>query len=161
FVASMVCHGELARDRPATRYLTQFYLLMSVGGVLGGVFNALVAPVVFSGIAEYPLVLVLACLLMPDLEAEKRTQPGPVRGIGAMGFYLGVGVALIVLAMGRTDLNFDGLAGRNGLWFLAALSAGGILVLASVWANRGERTARWLDLGLPLALGVMALGLDV
>ena len=161
FVASMVCHGELARDRPATRYLTQFYLLMSVGGVLGGVFNALVAPVSFLGIAEYPLVLVLACLLMPRLEAEKKSQPGLVAGVGAMGFYLGVGVALIILAMGRSDLNFHGLAGRNGLWLLAALVGTGIVAFAFVRAAPEERQARWLDLGLPLALGVMALGLDL
>src|SRR5258708_5666191 len=67
FVVSMVCHGELARDRPATRHLTSFYLSMSVGGVLGGLFNALIAPVIFNGIVEYPLALVLACLLMPTL----------------------------------------------------------------------------------------------
>ena len=68
FVASMVCHGELARDRPPTRHLTGFYLAMSVGGVLGGLFNALVAPLVFTGLTEYPLALILACLLQPPGE---------------------------------------------------------------------------------------------
>ncbi len=62
FVATMVCHGEMAQDRPPTNYLTEFYLWMSVGGVLGGIFNALIAPLVFSGVAEYPLTLVLVCL---------------------------------------------------------------------------------------------------
>ena len=61
----MVCHGELARDRPPTGQLTEFYLWMSLGGVLGGLFNALLAPLVFSSVVEYPLVLVLACLLRP------------------------------------------------------------------------------------------------
>src|SRR5262249_48017650 len=41
FVVAMVCHGELARDRPAPAHLTEFFLWMSVGGVLGGMFNAL------------------------------------------------------------------------------------------------------------------------
>lgn len=66
FVVAMVCHGELAADRPTSRYLTEFYLWMSLGGVLGGAMNALLAPVVFrTGIVEYPLALVLACLLLP------------------------------------------------------------------------------------------------
>src|SRR5262249_22160606 len=58
FFVAMYCHGELAQDRPATKYLTEFYLWMSLGGVLGGLFNALVAPLVFKTAAEYPLVLV-------------------------------------------------------------------------------------------------------
>ena len=65
FVAALVCHARLADDRPAATHLTEFYLWMSVGGVLGGVFNALVAPVVFPTVVEYPLVLVLACLALP------------------------------------------------------------------------------------------------
>lgn len=65
FIGAMVCHGELAGDRPDPTHLTEFYLLMSVGGVLGGLFNALVAPLVFTGIAEYPIALVAVCLLCP------------------------------------------------------------------------------------------------
>ncbi|MBL8793409.1 MAG: fused MFS/spermidine synthase [Planctomycetia bacterium] len=66
FIASMVCHGELARDRPSPRYLTEFYLWMSFGGVVGGLLAALVAPLVFRiGILEYPLALIAACLLRP------------------------------------------------------------------------------------------------
>src|SRR5262249_18148882 len=78
FVAAMVCHGELARDRPPPRHLTEFFLWMSVGGVLGGLFNALLAPVLFNGIVEYPLALVLACLLMPIPEREKKARLVPV-----------------------------------------------------------------------------------
>lgn len=62
FVAAMVCHGEMAKDRPPTRHLTEFYLWMSVGGVLGGLFNALVAPMVFSTVVEFPLAMVAASL---------------------------------------------------------------------------------------------------
>jgi hypothetical protein len=65
FVTAMVCHGELVKRRPATLHLTEFYLWMSLGGVLGGIFNALLAPVIFDDILEYPIVLVLACLLRP------------------------------------------------------------------------------------------------
>jgi hypothetical protein len=65
FVASMVCHGQLAADRPDARHLAEFYLWVAVGGVLGGFFNAIVAPLVFNAVAEYPLMVVLACALRP------------------------------------------------------------------------------------------------
>ena len=65
FFAAMLCHGELAKDRPAVKYLTEFYLWMSVGGVLGGIFNALVAPVAFPLVLEYGLALAAAAALYP------------------------------------------------------------------------------------------------
>jgi hypothetical protein len=61
FAASLVCLGRLWDERHAAERLTEFYLWIALGGCLGGVFNALVAPVVFRTVAEYPLVLVLAC----------------------------------------------------------------------------------------------------
>ncbi len=66
FVTSLACHGELARSRPPARWLTEFYIWMSLGGVLGGLFSALVAPMVFPSVVEYPLVIVVACLLRPQ-----------------------------------------------------------------------------------------------
>ena len=63
FVTCMVCHGELARSRPAPRYLTTFYLTIAAGGALGGVFVALIAPRVFTEFTEYPVGLAGACLL--------------------------------------------------------------------------------------------------
>jgi len=65
FVTALVCHGELARRRPPVSHLTEFYLWIAVGGVLGGIFNVLVAPVIFSRVWEYPIVLTLACLARP------------------------------------------------------------------------------------------------
>jgi spermidine synthase len=62
FLAAMVCHHGLAATRPPARYLTEFYLCLSLGGVLGGAFNALVAPFIFTQVAEYPIGLVLACV---------------------------------------------------------------------------------------------------
>jgi hypothetical protein len=62
-VISLLCHGELATTRPSADRLTEFFLWVAVGGVLGGVFNALLAPVMFSRPIEYPLMLVAACLL--------------------------------------------------------------------------------------------------
>ena len=57
FVCCMMCHGELARRRPAPRYLTLFYLMVSLGGALGGIFVALIAPRVFRSLVELPLIL--------------------------------------------------------------------------------------------------------
>jgi hypothetical protein len=77
FTTALVCHGELAKDRPAARQLTDFYLCMSLGGVLGGMFNALVAPQFFwFGVAEYYLAMVLASCLRPQLLSNSVLIPG-------------------------------------------------------------------------------------
>jgi spermidine synthase len=60
FVCCMVCHGELARLKPDPRHLTSFYMMISLGGTLGGVFVAIVAPHVFHTYLELPLAMV-AC----------------------------------------------------------------------------------------------------
>lgn len=67
FLATLMCHGELARTRPGIKHLTEFYLLMSVGGMVGGMFNGLIAPIFFSGVWEFPIAIVLSCLLRPEL----------------------------------------------------------------------------------------------
>lgn len=66
FVIAMACHGELARTRPAAKYLTGFYVALSFGGMLGGLFAGLIAPYTFSWIAEYPILLALAALCRPS-----------------------------------------------------------------------------------------------
>jgi hypothetical protein len=67
FVTTMVCHGELAKDRPATEHLTEFYLLMSVGGMLGGIFNGLIAPILFIYVMEYGLAIFFSAMLRPQM----------------------------------------------------------------------------------------------
>ena len=67
FMITMALHGELAKDRPASQHLTLFFLCMSVGGVLGGIFNAIFAPLVFTTVIEYPLAIFFACLLRPNM----------------------------------------------------------------------------------------------
>ena len=68
---ALMCHAELAHTRPDVSHLTAFYLCIAIGGALGGAFNALVAPVVFNTVLEYPLALALACAL--------RQVPGAAR----------------------------------------------------------------------------------
>jgi hypothetical protein len=59
---SLVCHGQLAADRPRPALLTEFYVWIAVGGMLGGLFNTLAAPLLFKTVIEYPLMLVFACV---------------------------------------------------------------------------------------------------
>jgi spermidine synthase len=65
FFTALVCHQALTRRRPAPARLTDFYLSMSLGGVIGGAFNAFLAPVIFNAVWEYPIVLGLACVARP------------------------------------------------------------------------------------------------
>jgi spermidine synthase len=63
FLVGVLAHGRLAEERPVPERLTEFYFLLSLGGVLGGALNALVAPLVFDSVLEYPLALVFALAL--------------------------------------------------------------------------------------------------
>lgn len=94
FIACMVCHGELAAGRPPPERLTAFYLCMALGGVLGGACNALIAPVMFDTIIEYPLAIVLACLMAPS------RAPLPRRAIErGLDYAMPVGILLLSLGM--------------------------------------------------------------
>jgi len=99
FVIAITSHADLAHDRPSAARLTEFYFWIALGGMLGGLFNALVAPVVFNSILEYPLVLVAACLL--------RAFPAFVRGTRltfadlAVPLAIGAAVAVSVLVNNR------------------------------------------------------------
>jgi hypothetical protein len=65
--AALLSHAQLANDRPAPAHLTEFYLWIAVGGLLGGLFNGLAAPLLFTRVLEYPLVLALACVTVPAM----------------------------------------------------------------------------------------------
>lgn len=76
FLLALMCHSELAADRPPPQYLTNFFLWISVGGMLGGVFNALLAPLVFPLPWEYTIALAVGCMMVPKLNPDDpgRTQ---------------------------------------------------------------------------------------
>ena len=63
FVAALMCHRQLANDRPSTAHLAEYYLWIAIGGALGSLFNVLVAPLLFTLVLEYPLAIVVACML--------------------------------------------------------------------------------------------------
>ncbi|HEU4837059.1 MAG TPA: fused MFS/spermidine synthase [Pyrinomonadaceae bacterium] len=70
FVAAIVCHSKLAGDRPDASRLPEFYLCVAIGGMIGGLFNTLIAPTIFNTLIEYPLVIVLACMIRPRDKSE-------------------------------------------------------------------------------------------
>ena len=107
FVVAMVCHGELADHRPAARHLTEFYLWLSAGGVLGGMFNALLAPLIFSTVMEYPVTLVLAALLAIRSEKPARL---PQRWLdGALPVALGLLTFVLLRELRFVDALTPGL----------------------------------------------------
>jgi len=86
FVCCMVCHGELARLKPNPRYLTQFYVMVAVGGAIGGILVGLVAPYLFRAYWEMPIGLVACAVLVVLVLRQDRElswfrhwwQPAPV-----------------------------------------------------------------------------------
>jgi spermidine synthase len=160
FVAAMVCHGELARDRPDTGHLTEYFLWMSVGGVVGGLFNALVAPLAFNAIVEYPLAMVAACLLLPPLSKRTESSLGRAADVALAVMFVAVGGLLIGLSVHDDKLHFERLYRAPWGWEVAALLLGLALGLGALWRGRGNRSDRWLDLALPAALGVLVVGLS-
>jgi hypothetical protein len=110
--AALMCHARLAADRPPAAHVTEFYVWVGLGGVLGGVFNALLAPVIFPGLVEYPLAIVAACLLRPKPPVSRPAllefffrDPRPTRVMDFVGpVLLGLGV-LIALEAGSGSFN--------------------------------------------------------
>jgi hypothetical protein len=104
FLVALVFHGRLAGARPATRHLTEFYLWISAGGVLGGLFNALLAPQLFTTFVEYPLILVLAALLLPGARPVHRTPRQWALDLGLPALLLVVSLFLQAQAAGPSLL---------------------------------------------------------
>lgn len=109
FVMTLFCHGELAMTRPSTRHLTEFYFWLSLGGVLGGVFNTLIAPVLFITPVEYHIAIVLACFM--------RTETSELRQVVArwVNFILPLSVGLLLWAVALLKF-YDAFAHDHG-WF--------------------------------------------
>jgi len=144
-VAALVCHGELTRDRPPARSLTEFYIWIAVGGALGGVFNALLAPVLFDSLAEYPLALALACLCLPPRPGRFPAGPQTRWLDFAAPALLGAVVATILALAGRAGPELE-LAGRG---FALSVAAG----VALNFARRPLRFA--LSVGAILVAGAL------
>lgn len=79
FVTALACHGELVRTRPSPEHLTLFYICISLGGWIGGVFNALIAPFLFTSVMEYPLMVAAAAFLRPGATGNQAPGGGRLR----------------------------------------------------------------------------------
>jgi len=95
FATALVCHGALAQDRPGPSRLTEFYLWISSGGVMGGLLNTFVAPLLFPGVVEYPLMMIAAAFLRPQVGAASR-RPWDRLLDGALPLGLLVGMLALI-----------------------------------------------------------------
>jgi hypothetical protein len=130
FVIAMACHGELARTRPAAKYLTGFYVALSFGGMVGGLFAGLVAPFTFSWIAEYPILIALAALCRPA--ANQR-----LARFTNWYWLLLAALAIALVAPSWTTGAFADWLGDHRVWV-----AGGVAVLAAA-ATLALNATRW------------------
>lgn len=140
FLVALLAHGRLALDRPHPGRLTEFYLWISVGGVLGGIACALLAPVLFDSVVEYPLILGVALALRTPTADEHRSK-GRTAWLPA-GYALaitGLVAAALLLQHARTD---DARVGPSML----------LLGVAAAVVYLGARSTRSFAAGLTLVL---------
>lgn len=133
FLAALVVHGELYRRRPAASDLTEFYLWMSFGGVLGGVFCGLLAPHIFNRVLEYPILIVAAVASAGSLSSgvlrrHAKALAGPIvlgglAGLAVSAGLLGAQVGLIAFFAVMTLLSCSLLARRDLALFAGLLGA--------------------------------------
>jgi hypothetical protein len=128
-LGSTACHGVLARLRPATEHLTTFYATIAFGGVLGGAFNVLLAPLIFDRIIEYPLAVVLACIVAPGVEAGWNSRTLRERASDLLI------PAVVFLVTAALITNLGGLA-QSPLGALGIVVASGLGVFACITARR-------------------------
>ena len=148
FFTALVCHGELVQRKPPVRDLTSFYLWLAVGGALGGVFNALAAPLLFSSVAEYPIAILLACALRPVLAGRRRAM---VRDFGYPALLAAVLLAPFLMPQFR-------VAGVPG-WVLVLVMS---YAAAAVFAMRTRPVRFALAIAALLTVGgVASVTMDV
>ncbi len=123
FFSALICHLALARSRPSADRLTEFYLFVSLGGVIGGSFAALLAPLIFNNVYEYPLALAAACLFRPR---ENNDMPRLIDGSLAAAILMGILAILL--------LNWDPLGATLAIGALGAAAA----VLAAGWSDENR-----------------------
>jgi hypothetical protein len=134
-ICGIVLHGELAADRPPTRYLTEYYFWMALGGCLGGTLVGIIAPAVFPSYVEFPLVLVLAALTQQECPAVRTDKL--FRTVRVMATVILCGSAMVACFVHvwasalATTSQFVGFAAL-GVFFLMNHSRGISLAMALV-----------------------------
>ncbi len=167
FAVCMVAHGELYRLRPEPRHLTRFYLLVSLGGALGGLWVNFLAPVIFSDYWEFYVGWAAACLLLAILTFVRRTELRPRwrfwhdASMGSLAVAVTIFAAYAVFQPARADIwrerNFYGILRvqekkQQGLVLLAhGATVHGIQLMDP--GRRGEPCGYyWSESGIGLAL---------
>lgn len=115
FAGAFVCHRELYLRRPATEHLTEFYLLMSVGGALGGIFTALIAPHIFTSTSEFILLLIAAMACRPGVVLG-RSESLDLKRVAGVG-----GISVAIMLAYKAALSFDIIAPDSPALFLVLL----------------------------------------
>lgn len=150
FLNAVIAHRAVYTLRPPATRLTEFYLCTSLGGVIGGIFAALVAPAVFSNVSEYPLLLAAALLCRPGVTAGG--LPAMTREAGRCAVLLGgavlaalvaallrgpqMGVGVLLVCLMLTLAAGWRVPARAAL-VGAAIGLGCVLLQAAVWAEGG------------------------
>ena len=106
FVSATICHSQLYGLRPEARSLSMFYCFLSLGGLLGGIFASLLAPLLFSSVLEYPILIVAALACRPKVIEAVRSL-GPMR--------IAAGTIIVALALGLVV--FSGVQSHLPVWF--------------------------------------------
>lgn len=143
FSAALVAAMLLADDRPGTESLTAYYLLMALGGVLGGAFSGLAAPLLFDSTIEYPVGLLLAIGLIPPLRPHGGSDRAFLKDLTVgLALFLGLLVLLTILSVAGVQ--------AAGLQLVLAGVAVGALLL------RGRPVRLAFALGGILAITLLA-----
>jgi hypothetical protein len=148
FATAMVCHGRLAARRPPARHLTEFYVWMSAGGILGSAFAALLAPLVFGRVIELSILCAAAAFLRPRTDFTEEEQEAGFRlaasaTLREISFPL-AGMALVLTLAPRFE-------DRNGATALLLLAL--VMIFAIVYTM--------LSAGRPLRFGLCVVALTV
>jgi hypothetical protein len=133
FVIALACHGELARTRPAPRHLTTFYVSLSFGGMLGGLFSGLVAPYAFSWVAEYPILAVLAVFCRPSSKAINRQVwsrvPSFWPAVNRWFWPIAAATTILLIIPSFDDFHFDDDTDAYRTLLILILGAGSLALL--------------------------------
>jgi hypothetical protein len=143
FSTSLLCNMILVRNRPEPGLLTEFYLWIALGGVMGGALNAIVAPLVFNSLAEHVLTILAAALLVP-ISGRKSDQ--------SRGLYIELAAAILLIPTLSAGMWLFKSAHGNVLpvLFKLAIGAGAVVALLLTW-NNSRRMAL-------LMIGILLVG---